>query len=262
MFANALLARPPIRREGNNLIYETPGLSDDWEQRQKEAPDRYEANADEDPTIARDFGHFIAACIVSAGKDRSATVLDIGCGITRKRPDYFAELGLTRLIGLEPLNKLVDRDFPCLVGATAEDVPLKDGTIDFAVSATAWDHIEDEDGATVEMTRYMKPGGSFIWWQGLYEPEMCARIKTYEPTMRHPLPIAMARAAAEAGITGLRMAKRRRHLQTGADIDNVHFRWYTRERLDASLARWGLTKVREFEPPASNSIFVEARVHG
>ncbi len=249
-----ILSEQPVRRENGNLIYQTKG-SEEWLALQDGAENRYQSheyNVAEMP-ILHLFGGFIAV-----GLDPDSVVLDIGCGLTRDQPAYVEQLGLTRYLGLEPLPVTPPRHYTCLVGAMAESIPLTDDSVDTAIFATSLDHIEDEDAAIAETLRILKPGGRIIFWQGLYEPRVQAAAKTFEPIFhgRWWRPFA---APAEYLHFALRMRKLRNKLARGIPLDNVHARYYTRERFDASLARWGLTKTREVLVPGSSSLFAEAR---
>ncbi len=248
-----ILSQAPIRRENGNLVYEAGG-SDEWKQLQDGAENRYQAheyNLAEMP-ILHLLGGFIAV-----GLDPEAIVLDIGCGLTPKPPAYVEQLGLSHYAGLEPLPVTPYRSYPCLVGAMAEKIPLKDDSIDVAIFATSLDHIEEEDAAITETLRILKPGGRIIFWQGLYEPRVQAAAKTFEPIFhgRWWRPFA---APAEYLHFALRMRKLRTKMARGIPLDNVHARYYTRERFDASLSRWQLKKTREVLVPGSCSLFAEA----
>jgi hypothetical protein len=107
----------------------------------------------------------------------------------------------------------------------------------------------------------LAPNGRIFFWQGLYEPETLPRQKTFERSMAEGPIVGIPLIAAEAVLTAWRMLKRKRQLATGADIDGVHFRYYTREKLRQSLDRWGLRVTRELSPRACPYVFVEAR-HG
>ena len=258
MWFDGLLSDVPVRREGNNLIFSGKG-SVEWSDRQQDSVERYtDGSYEEDPTVAEMFGNFIATGL----RSRDEVVLDIGCGLFTELPHYVAQLGLSRFIGLEPLTTPNNRSYPCLCGAIAEQIPLKDNSVDAALFGTSLDHIEAEDKAIEEVKRVLKQGGRIFFWQGLYEPQMLARQKTFEPIFVYPRGLKkLARIAAaplEYSRIAYRMAKRRKQLETNADIDRVHFRYYTRARLADSLARWGLIKTRELLPPGQASIFVEA----
>jgi SAM-dependent methyltransferase len=250
---DALLREEPERREDSNLVYRAHG-SENWLALQDGAESRYQSheyNVAELP-ILHLFGGFIAV-----GLDSDAIVLDIGCGLTPTPPAYVEQLGVSHYAGLEPLAVTPPRAYPCLVGAMAEQIPLKDDSVDVAIFATSLDHIEDEDKAIAETLRILKPGGRIIFWQGLYEPRVQAAAKTFEPIFhgRWWRPFA---APAEYAHFALRMRKLRHKLANGIPLDNVHARYYTRERFDASLARWQLRKTREILVPGSASLFAEA----
>lgn len=252
MWIDELLSRPPIRRDGRNLIFETEGTAE-WHERQAESVERYvDEHYEEDPHDGHQFGNFIATGLES----RDAVVLDIGCGLFPHLPHYVAQLGLKRFVGLEPLTVAVSRVYPCLVGAIAENIPLRDGSVDAVLFATSLDHIDAEDAAIREVRRVLKPEGRIFFWQGLYEPEMIARQKSFEPIAGSWL--RMIAGPLEYAVLFARMRKRKRQLETAADIDGVHFRYYTRKTFDASLARWGLTSVRELLPKGMPAVFVEA----
>jgi SAM-dependent methyltransferase len=258
MWYSELLSEPPLKRDGNNLIYSSEG-SDDWQRRQDESVDRYRSDDYEaDPTIGHMFGNFIATTL----EDRSSIVLDVGCGLFPTLPHYAAELNLTRFIGLEPLTTPVDRSYVCIVGAVAERIPLKSGSVDAALFGTSLDHIEAEDAAIEEVKRVLKPNGRLYFWQGLYDADYMPRDKDWAKIFTAgPLPKRIGRwilAPAEYAYLILRMRRRARQLKNNNRIDDIHFRYYTRERLNDSLKRWGLTKVRELQPPGQSSIFVEA----
>lgn len=154
MWFDELLSEPPAGRNGNNLIYAGNG-SREWTERQHESIERYaDESYEEDPTQGQMFGNFIAT-----GIDREDVVLDIGSGLFPDLPHYVAQLGLKRFLAIEPLTTPVDRSYPCLVGAVAERIPLKDGSVDAVLFATSLDHIEAEDEAIEEVKRVLKPGG-------------------------------------------------------------------------------------------------------
>jgi SAM-dependent methyltransferase len=246
-------------REGNNLFYD-PGadVSPEWREMQAGSVERYQdASYEEDQTIARLFGNFIAV-----GIDRTEAVLDLGCGPFKPLPPYVDQLGLAQYIGLEPLTVGVDRDYPCMVGAVAESIPLADHSVGAALFATSLDHIEAVDDAIAEVRRVVRPDGKLFFWIGLYEAETLASSKTFESIFVTGSPIKrairMAAAPVEYAHLFLRMRKRRRQLATGQRIDNAHCRYYTRQLVAESMAKWGLRVTRQIVPPGTCSIFVEA----
>jgi len=81
--------------------------------------------------------------------------------------------------------------------------------------------------------------------------------KTFEPIFfgRWWRPWA---AVAEYVYFAHRLRKLRRKLEKNIPLDDVHARYYTRERFDESLARWKLRKTREIAVPNSTGLFAEA----
>lgn len=92
-------------------------------------------------------------------KDRSKSGLEIGIGTGR-----FAEkLGITH--GLDPSKAMADmaekRGIPTET-ATAEDIPFKSNTFDYAVMITVDCFLKDISKAFRETARILKPNGQFI----------------------------------------------------------------------------------------------------
>jgi SAM-dependent methyltransferase len=227
----------------------------DWQDRQEASVSRYASDAYDAWEIpARMFGQFIAATLT----DRTGVVLDIGCGIKPTLPPVVSELGLTRYIGLEPLDVPVEREYQCLI-ASAESIPLEDASIDAVICSSSLDHIPDEDAAISEIKRVLKPGSPIYVWHGIYDPDTLIRTTTFESAFRHGPLLAPPLAAAHAALTIRRVAKRKRSLERGRRIDPYHERWYTRDGLRNAFTRWGFDIVRELEPPGFSSMFFEAR---
>jgi SAM-dependent methyltransferase len=246
-----------IPAPGNAAVYSLGG-SDDWARRQQESVERYQADEyEEDPTIGQMFGGFIA---VSTSKDD--VVLDIGCGLSAQAPHYVAQLNLVHFLGLEPLDTAVDREYPCLVGAVAENIPLKNQSVDAILFGTSLDHIEAEDAAIAEVLRVLKPDGRIYFWQGLWEAEMIPVAKDWRKIFAEGNRLKRAGrwllAYAEYGFVSYRMWKRKRQLERGEPIDDIHFRYYTLATFHRALDRWKLRRTRELVPPGQSSVFVEA----
>lgn len=233
--------------------------SEQWKAMQEESIARYQdEHYEEDETIASLYGGFIAVSLKPGD-----TILDVGCGLFPDLPAYARGLDYRAYIGLEPLEVPIPRNYACLVGAVAEDLPLKDGSVDAALLSTSLDHIEDVDKAIAELKRILAPGGRMYIWSAVHEPEILAREKTFHNILYHgSLLKKAARIAAahvEYGWLLWRMAKRRRDLEKGVPLDHAHCRYYTRDSLKRSIAGWGMTVERFILVPGSNSVFAEAR---
>lgn len=253
MWFDELLSREPARREGNNLLYDATG-SADWTQRQQDSVERYASeHYEEDARVARMFGNFIATGLQS----RDAVVVDVGAGISSALPHYVDELGLDHYLAVEPLNVPVERQYPCLVGAVAEQLPLKDATADAVVFATSLDHMEDEGAAIDEARRVLKPDGSIFVWHSIHDPDTVATSSTLHRLKRGAIGIPLV--ALQGAVMFQRMRKRQRQLARGARLDPAHFRWYTRDGLRDAVRRWGMDLVRELEPPSVPVMYIEAR---
>jgi ubiquinone/menaquinone biosynthesis C-methylase UbiE len=227
---------------------------DDWRARQDASVRRYASeHYNEDPRPARMFGNFIGTTLT----DRDSAVLDIGCGISPKLPLYVDELGLTNYVGLDPLDGPETRAYRWLK-AMAEKLPFEAASIDAVLFATSFDHIANAAQAIEEARRVLKPGGRVYMWQGLYDPIMIARAKTFEPSMAYGFPLGPLFIASEGILVMKRMWKRRRDMAKGNRIDAVHERWFTRTGLMHAFDQWGFTILRWLEPPGLASAFVEA----
>lgn len=252
LWVDHLLSRKPTQRDGNNLLFSALA-STDWQRRQAESVERYTSeHYNRDPRPAQMFGNFIATGLL----DRNAVVLDVGCGLTPSLPHYVNQLGLTRYLGIEPLSTKVERSYPCLVGALAEDIPLKDASMDAVLFATSFDHIADDRKAMEEVKRVLKPGGLMFMWQGVSDPELLALNSTLHRLTRGPWAIPLI--TAQAAKMSWRMYKRRRDLAKGNRLDSAHERWFTRKQLLQAVGAWGFELNRYLEPIGLPCMYIEA----
>lgn len=247
---------------GSNILVQgsLPGISEDWEQKQADSVERYQHESYRaDETIPKLFGGFIAVTL-----ENDDRLLDIGCGLSREMPAYSRELRLGHYIGLEPLNVPVARDYDCLVGGVAENLPLADGTVDAAVLATSIDHIEDIDAAAAEIRRVLAPNGRIYLWVGVYDPENIARQRNFYNVLYSGSLLKRAGrvvlAPLEYAMVLYKMRKQRQNLQRGVPLDPYHCRYYTDETLKKAVKGWGWSLTRQVLVPGSGSMFVEARL--
>lgn len=100
--------------------------------------------------------------LVTAGVRAGAVAADIGAGT-----GYLTEALLTRglrVIAVDQSRPMLDAlrnklgDVDCRVG-TAEQLPVNDGQVDYALANMYLHHVEDPPAAIREMTRIIKPGG-------------------------------------------------------------------------------------------------------
>ncbi len=102
-------------------------------------------------------------------KKAAGVVLEIGCGSGLNVPLY---TNVTKLYALDPSRKLWElghtrvkaAPFPIeFIEASAEKIPLTDGTVDTVVSTWTLCSIPNPERALTEVRRVLKPGGRFLF---------------------------------------------------------------------------------------------------
>lgn len=254
-----ILTGQPEERHGNALLFKTQEtFSDNWHRQQAESVDRYvDDDYEADGTLGELFGGFIATTL-----DRGGPVLDIGCGLHSSLPHYIKHLKLNQFLGIEPLPVLIERDFACLTGVAAENMPLKSDVANAAIFSTSLDHIENADVAIREVLRVLKPGAPIYFWLGIHDPHIIAESKSFAVVHTHSRGLKkLARivlAPLEHGHLMWQMHKRKRDLKLGIPLDDAHVRYHTLAGVEAEMAGYGLRIVRQVVVPGSPSAFVEA----
>jgi ubiquinone/menaquinone biosynthesis C-methylase UbiE len=101
-------------------------------------------------------------------------VLEIGCGNGAATKLLMANLEPDALVGVDPSPAFIDMSRSAFVddprasfhvgeaGATRE----QDAQFDLVVAHTVFSHLPDPDGALAEVHRVLKPGGSFVVFDG------------------------------------------------------------------------------------------------
>jgi SAM-dependent methyltransferase len=92
----------------------------------------------------------------------AGTVLDIGCG-PQAVPQYLTDHPANLIAGIDPLLPLDPHPFDFVQG-TAEFLPWNHGTFDTVIASTSLDHILLLDRAMSEISRVLKPTGTFVVW--------------------------------------------------------------------------------------------------
>lgn len=254
-----ILTQTPDERHGNALLFKPQEtFSENWHRQQTESVGRYvDDDYEADSTLGELFGGFIATTL-----DRKGLILDIGCGLHSSLPHYVKHLNLDQFLGIEPLPVLIERDFACLTGVAAENMPLKSGSGNAAIFSTSLDHIEHADVAVHEVLRVLKPGASVYFWLGIHDPHILAESKSFAVVHTHSSGLKkLARivlAPLEHGYLMWQMHKRKRDLKLGIPLDRAHVRYHTLAGVDAEMAGYGLRIIRRVVVPGSPSAFVEA----
>lgn len=91
-------------------------------------------------------------------------ILDIGCG-PRGSLDWATQAAAR--VGLDPLAEEyiamgADPEAMDYVVGVAEAIPFGDASFDVVGSFNSFDHVEDVDRVTAEITRVLRPGGLFL----------------------------------------------------------------------------------------------------
>jgi ubiquinone/menaquinone biosynthesis C-methylase UbiE len=117
----------------------------------------------DDATVAR-WRNAVSA-VLPRGPVRR--ILDVGAG-TGLWFDMWRNLGAREIVAIEPSTAMRERararlrDGDALYPATAEDLPLADGSVDVAWLSTVVHHFADPGAATAELARVVRPGGAVL----------------------------------------------------------------------------------------------------
>ena len=93
--------------------------------------------------------------------------LDLGCGDGILTDILFARAGVTpQLVGvdIDPLETAAAAAYPFydrIHTCAAQAIPEADATFDYVISNSVLEHIPDLDGVIAEVSRVLKPGGTF-----------------------------------------------------------------------------------------------------
>jgi len=93
-------------------------------------------------------------------------ILDIGCGTGRLLRAAQVRWPHARLLGVDPAEGMVRQAAKCLPDASiyvapAENLPLRDASVDLVVSSISFHHWADQRRGLLEVARVLRPGGYF-----------------------------------------------------------------------------------------------------
>jgi ubiquinone/menaquinone biosynthesis C-methylase UbiE len=158
----------------------------------------------EDSRLQRIFFDRIheATVALAAGiVDNPGCVLDVGCGTGKLLRRASALWPEAKFFGVDPANGMVEMAKRLTPGATfftgmAEALPLKEASVDLAMSTTSFHHWQDQAAGIREIARVLRPGGCFILVDASF-PEWFVRI--FRPKRFHS-PAQMRALFTQAGL--------------------------------------------------------------
>jgi ubiquinone/menaquinone biosynthesis C-methylase UbiE len=114
-----------------------------------------------------DKTHKAALALAASIVHQPESVLDVGCGtgrLLRRAYRYWPE---AQLIGVDPAQGMIEKAKLLTPNATfftamAESLPLKDNSVDFAISTTSFHHWQDQAAGIREIARVLRPEGYFM----------------------------------------------------------------------------------------------------
>ncbi|PIW31001.1 MAG: hypothetical protein COW30_00855 [Rhodospirillales bacterium CG15_BIG_FIL_POST_REV_8_21_14_020_66_15] len=199
-----------------------------------------------------------------AGIWDARTMIDLGCGIGTALPPYVRNIaGSPAYVGLDPLDENPQRDYPFIRGRL-EDLAVRplDKKFDLALFATSLDHFEDARNA-LALAAKITGGGHAVIWCGLHDSPLIARndLSVRIADLCRNNRSFPTRTLAFLGLAILTwprvawaLARRERALAAGRPLDDLHFHYFTEDRLRALLASAGT--IHEFvHCPGTNSVF-------
>ncbi len=117
------------------------------------------------------------------------TILDVGCGKGVLLPvlgDFFKD---ARIIGLDFSHEMLKSlSYHCQkIQSRAEEIPLKEGSVDLLITMNAFPHFEDKEKFIREACRVLKEGGVLVILHSINRK----RINRFHRSLKGPLRNAM-----------------------------------------------------------------------
>jgi SAM-dependent methyltransferase len=137
-------------------------LTDDaWETHAGWWQDEFTEGAD--PEYEEQMLPLIAETLAGAGR-----VLDIGCGEGQVARHLARTAGVDHVVGVDPSDaQIVVAESrgggPRYLRGAADALPVPDAAFDAAVACLVFEHITEVDGALAEVSRVLRPGGTFLF---------------------------------------------------------------------------------------------------
>ncbi|MFI7436578.1 class I SAM-dependent methyltransferase [Micromonospora haikouensis] len=144
------------------------------------------------------LGAWLNAFAAALPERRPLVGLDVGSGTGRFTPALAHAFG--PVTGVEPAVRMREvaqaqpphPDVRYLAGS-AEDLPVPDGSADYALMFLSWHHVQDKPRAARELARVLRPGGRLLlrgnfsdhhpepWWLDHFPRGLAADLAQFQP---------------------------------------------------------------------------------
>lgn len=202
--------------------------------------------------------------------DAKLTLLDVGCGISKRTPLYIRDIASQDravYVGLDPFEVSKERDYIFINGTFEGLHKFLQHKFDCLIFSTSLDHFPDLEAVNQEIHRVLKPNGIAIFWVGVHDPSIVAEQSICDSFVRPPIlsiskvlqriakfPLLMIR-------THVAMKRRNNKLSSRIPLDDLHFHYFTESSLKDFMETVG-TVVECHHVKNTNSFFYAVRING
>lgn len=197
----------------------------------------------------------------------NGTILDVGCGISKKYPLYFDKLKNSTLtyIGLDPFEvNQREREYMFINGKFEGLHKYLEIKFDYLLFSTSLDHFENLDAVRNEIQKVLKPQGLVFFWVGLHDGNIVARqslahsFKNFNILNKLEVIKTIIKIPLQILRTYLSILKREDKLKQNIPLDNLHFHYFTKSSLDDYMNSLG-ELIDKKHIPLTNSIMYVIR---
>ena len=175
---------------GNKLQtieYDTGNFSSSWLEKQEASYEEYEETHERGnyPEYVLSFFSYFRNVISEYSlqlltNQREINILDIGCGISRKIPIYVPQSRYINYIGLDPIKKNRDREYPFICSRLENlSVLLEPDSIDIFLFSTSLDHFEEIDSIYGILKKVAKEKSYIIISSGMHDTSIISTWTAY-----------------------------------------------------------------------------------
>ncbi|MGZ3866675.1 MAG: hypothetical protein ACXVC6_05520 [Bacteroidia bacterium] len=167
-----------------SILYTDKGYSESWLKKQEASYDEYQETHEEgnhSEYIRNIFSFYksVTAQYILKALDNTEriNVLDVGCGISTKVPDYVPESDHINYIGLDPIEKNPERDYH-FICSRLENIGniLEPDSIDVFMFSTSLDHFEDINTIYPLLKKIGKKNAYIIMVSGTHDTGVIASL--------------------------------------------------------------------------------------